>query len=105
MGDYTRLRQWALAAATAGVVASHDGTSSVNAKPGVVLAIQKQPGANTLELTERIERELACDERAILRGAFSPVAYGEHLLADPAAEIGDGVVEAVDDVERGLGRG
>ncbi len=44
------------------------GDGSVNAKAGVVLAVQKQPGANTLELTERIGQELAAIQRTLPDG-------------------------------------
>ena len=44
------------------------GEGSVNAGPGVVLAVQKQPGASTLELTRRIEAELADIQRTLPAG-------------------------------------
>src|ERR671919_87521 len=34
------------------------GEGSRNGKPAVILGVQKQPGANTIEVTERLDREL-----------------------------------------------
>ncbi len=44
------------------------GTGSFNGKPAVILAVQKQPGANTLELTERLDTEFAAIQRTLPKG-------------------------------------
>jgi CzcA family heavy metal efflux pump len=44
------------------------GTGAFNGKPAVILAVQKQPGANTLELTDRLDEVLADLQRTLPPG-------------------------------------
>ena len=44
------------------------GDGSHNAKPAVIIGIQKQPGANTLQLTEQIDTTLDDIQRALPQG-------------------------------------
>ena len=44
------------------------GEGSRNGKPAVIIGIQKQPGANTIELTSRLDRELDAIQQELPRG-------------------------------------
>jgi CzcA family heavy metal efflux pump len=44
------------------------GTGAFNGKPAVIFAIQKQPGANTLDLTERLDAEFADLQKTLPKG-------------------------------------
>ena len=44
------------------------GEGSRNGKPAVIIGVQKQPGANTVELTARLDRELDALQRELPKG-------------------------------------
>src|SRR6185503_4084916 len=44
------------------------GEGSRNGKPAVIVGVQKQPGANTVALTARLDRELDALQRELPRG-------------------------------------
>ncbi len=46
------------------------GDASINGKPGVLLAISKQPGMDTIQLTESIEKELQAIEKTLPEGVI-----------------------------------
>ena len=77
------------------------GDGSVNAKPGVVLAVQKQPGANTLELTRRIEDELADIQRTLPKGMtvhtqlFRQASFISVAIHNVVAALRDGAIFVV----------
>lgn len=77
------------------------GDGSVNAAPAVVLAVQKQPGANTLELTARLGAELAEIQRTLPAGMlihsdlFQQAGFIRVAVDNVLAALRDGAIFVV----------
>lgn len=74
------------------------GDASINAKPGVILSIQKQPGANTIELTREIESVLTDLSKAMPEDVefntnlFKQANFIEAAIDNVKEALRDGVV-------------
>ena len=74
------------------------GTGSHNAKPAVILAIQKQPDTNTLELTKRLDQTFASLQAGLPKGMkiesriFRQADFIERAIQNLLAALRDGTL-------------
>ena len=74
------------------------GTAAYRARPAVVLSVQKQPDANTLELTRTLERVLGQLEKTLPRGVviekenFRQADFIEVALHNVSVALRDGAI-------------
>jgi Cu(I)/Ag(I) efflux system membrane protein CusA/SilA len=74
------------------------GDAGVNGDPAVILSIQKQPGANTVQLTENIESALTDLEKSLPKGAtfhkdlFKQAHFIERSIENVIEALRDGTI-------------
>jgi len=74
------------------------GDASIDGRPGVILSVQKQPGADTVALTRQIETALADLQRTMPRGArinshlFRQAGFIESAVANVVEALRDGAI-------------
>lgn len=74
------------------------GDGSINGKPAVILSIQKQPGADTIQLTHKIEEELKIIQKSLPVGVtihddiFRQSNFIENAIKNVAEALRDGSI-------------
>lgn len=63
------------------------GDGSINGKPGVILSVQKQPGASTLDLTEKVDEALKQFQASLPAGVeLQPNLFKQSLFIENAID-------------------
>lgn len=81
-----------------GPAAIPTGTAGINGEPGIVMVIMKQPGIDTLALTERVNAELEQiqrelpDDVVIDDGVFQQAAFIERAIDNVLEAVRDGAI-------------
>lgn len=73
------------------------GDASISASPGVILAVQKQPGANTVTLTRKVEAELASLKKSLPESIeifelFKQASFIETAIGNVEEALRDGSI-------------
>src|SRR6185295_2002829 len=84
-----------------GAAAIRTGDAGVNAKPGVIMFVLKQPGVDTVKLTERVNAELADLQNTLpkdvllLNDVFQQAEFIHRAITNVEEAVRDGAILVV----------